>query len=72
MGVPGGRTAKRVVLETLGWVLVVAGIAAGIALAPWYPELAEGLLVCVTETKSTNDIERYARTLERSLQQEAA
>ena len=28
MGVPGGGAAKRVVLETLGWVLLVAGIAA--------------------------------------------
>ena len=28
MGVPGGRTAKRVVLETLGWVLLLAGVAA--------------------------------------------
>jgi hypothetical protein len=28
MGVPGGRTAKRVVLETLGWVLLLAGLAA--------------------------------------------
>ena len=28
MGVPGGGAAKRVVLETLGWVLLVAGVAA--------------------------------------------
>jgi hypothetical protein len=28
MGVPGGRHAKRVVLETLGWVLLVLGVAA--------------------------------------------
>lgn len=28
MGVPGGSAAKRVVLETLGWVLLVAGVAA--------------------------------------------
>ena len=28
MGVPGGGAAKRLVLETLGWVLLVAGVAA--------------------------------------------
>ena len=28
MSVPGGGTAKRVVLETLGWLLLVVGIAA--------------------------------------------
>lgn len=28
MGVPGGSAVKRVVLETLGWVLLVAGVAA--------------------------------------------
>lgn len=28
MSVPGGRTLKRVVLETLGWLLLVVGIAA--------------------------------------------
>ncbi len=28
MGVPGSGAAKRVVLETLGWVLLVAGLAA--------------------------------------------
>ena len=28
MGVPGTGAAKRIVLETLGWVLLVAGIAA--------------------------------------------
>jgi hypothetical protein len=28
MGFPGGRQAKRVVLETLGWVLLLLGVAA--------------------------------------------
>jgi hypothetical protein len=28
MGVPGGGTAKRLVLETLGWMLLVLGVAA--------------------------------------------
>jgi Putative transmembrane protein (PGPGW) len=28
MGVPGGGAAKRLVLETLGWTLLVAGVAA--------------------------------------------
>ncbi len=28
MGVPGSGAAKRIVLETLGWVLLIAGLAA--------------------------------------------
>lgn len=28
MSVPGGRTVKRVVLESLGWLLLLAGVAA--------------------------------------------
>lgn len=28
MGVPGSGAAKRIVLETLGWILLVAGVAA--------------------------------------------
>jgi glycine dehydrogenase subunit 1 len=52
--------------------LQAAGIAGGLALRSWYPELAEGLLVCVTETKSTADIARYAHTLATTLRQVAA
>ena len=34
MNVPGGGAAKRVVLETAGWVLLVAGVAAMVLPGP--------------------------------------
>jgi uncharacterized protein (TIGR02611 family) len=45
MGVPGGRTAKRVVLETLGWVLVVVGIAALVLPGPGLIAIFAGLVL---------------------------
>jgi len=42
-------------------------ILGGFDLAPDYPELGRALLVCATETKTGEDIERFARALERSL-----
>jgi glycine dehydrogenase subunit 1 len=43
--------------------LADAGILGGYSLKRDYPELGGGLLVCATETKSGQDIERYATTL---------
>jgi len=40
-----------------------SGILAGIDLSSWYPELKDCLLVCVTETKSDQDIDDYVREL---------
>ncbi len=40
------------------------GMLGGHALKDDYPELENGLLVCVTETRTAQDIERYATTLE--------
>ncbi len=40
--------------------LASQGIAGGLDLAPYYPELGHSLLVCATETKTDADIERYA------------
>ena len=36
-----------------------AGILGGVALAPWYPELSDALLVCVTEANRPEDLARY-------------
>lgn len=47
-------------------------ILGGFDLAPDYPELGDALLVCATETRTAEDIECFARTLERALTQEAA
>lgn len=44
------------------------GIFGGLALRQWYPELENGLLVCVTEMNTDNDIEIYKRKLEQLLQ----
>ncbi len=41
------------------------GILGGYALSEAFPALADGLLVCATETKTEADIERYAEQLER-------
>lgn len=44
--------------------LAEQGIVGGYALDRHYPELGNALLVCATETRTTADIERYARALE--------
>jgi Putative transmembrane protein (PGPGW) len=49
MRFPGGAAAKRVVLETVGWVLVVAGIAALILPGPGLLMLAAGLVILSQE-----------------------
>src|SRR6185369_3871938 len=39
------------------------GIVGGFDLAADYPELGNALLVCATETRSSEDIEKYANAL---------
>ena len=43
------------------------GILGGYALGKDYPELADAILVCATETKTDGDLDRYAQQLERIL-----
>ncbi|HEX5420940.1 MAG TPA: aminomethyl-transferring glycine dehydrogenase subunit GcvPA [Gammaproteobacteria bacterium] len=43
--------------------LAERNIHGGLDLAEHYPELGDALLICVTETKSAADIERYAASL---------
>lgn len=45
MGAPGAGAAKRIGLEVLGWLLVVAGIAALILPGPGLLMLAGGLVI---------------------------
>ena len=45
--------------------LVDEGLIAGIALGRFYPELADSLLISVTELHSADDIERLARQVAR-------
>lgn len=45
MGVPGGSVAKRVVLEGLGWVLVLVGIAALVLPGPGLIAIFAGLVL---------------------------
>jgi len=54
------RPAAGVLEELAG-----RGIAGGLDLSEAYPELGETLLVCATETKNSQDIERYATELGR-------
>ena len=39
------------------------GVLGGFDLRDWYPELGEAVLVCATETKTEEDIRRYAEAL---------
>jgi glycine dehydrogenase subunit 1 len=62
------RLAKPV--DAVLRALRVEGILAGLDLSgPHYPELGQALLVCATETKTTNDLERYATALAGVLRQ---
>ncbi|GAB4291621.1 MAG: aminomethyl-transferring glycine dehydrogenase subunit GcvPA [Thiohalomonadaceae bacterium] len=47
--------------------LAVQDILGGYDLSADYPELGNAILVCATETRTTEDIERYAQHLERIL-----
>ncbi|HSO06979.1 MAG TPA: aminomethyl-transferring glycine dehydrogenase subunit GcvPA [Pelomicrobium sp.] len=44
--------------------LEAQGILGGVPLAPDFPELAGGLLVCATETKTNDDLDCFARHLD--------
>jgi glycine dehydrogenase subunit 1 len=48
------------------------GIVGGLDLSRHYPELGDAILVCATETRTTADIEAYARALARVLGRAAA
>jgi len=52
--------------------LAAEGIAGGHDLARDFPELGHAVLVCATETRTTGDIETYARVLGRVLGRAAA
>jgi glycine dehydrogenase subunit 1 len=45
--------------------LKAQGILGGHSLAQYYPELGQSLLVCATETKSSEDLGRYAENMAR-------
>jgi glycine dehydrogenase subunit 1 len=44
--------------------LEAQGVAGGLALKTFYPELGDCILVCATETKTAEDIERFGQALE--------
>lgn len=52
--------------------LAAEGIAGGLDLSRDYPALGHALLTCATETRTTADIESYARSLRRLLGRQAA
>jgi uncharacterized protein (TIGR02611 family) len=49
MKLPGGRAAKRIALEIVGWVLVVAGVAALVLPGPGLLMIAAGLVILSQE-----------------------
>ena len=46
-------------------------ILGGFDLAPDYPELGNALLACATETRTAEDIERFARALEHAISEDS-
>jgi glycine dehydrogenase subunit 1 len=52
--------------------LAARGILGGLDLSEHYPELGSALLVCATETKTSADIERYAKALAECLREARA
>jgi glycine dehydrogenase subunit 1 len=56
------RPAAAVVERLLG-----EGILGGLALGPYYPGMTSTLLVCATEKRTPDEIERYGRALEACL-----
>lgn len=48
-------------------ILAHKNILAGVALGEEYPELSDALLVCATETKTADDLDRFARALATAL-----
>jgi glycine dehydrogenase subunit 1 len=49
--------------EALHRRLLDAGVVAGIPLAPYYPELTDSLLVCVTDVNGPEEISRLVRAM---------
>ena len=45
--------------------LAAEGIFPGVALEPFYPEMKDQFLVCATETKSREDLDRFVEALAR-------
>lgn len=56
--VPAARVLERMASE---------GILAGVALSDDYPELGEAILVCATETKTDEDLQRHVQALRGAL-----
>ena len=62
-----GPFFNEFVLKVSGWAerrprFTAKKIIPGIPLAEWYPELEDGLLICVTEMNEEEEIEELART----------
>lgn len=69
MGFPGGATAKRIVVEGVGWLLVVAGIAALILPGPGLLMLFAGLAILSQQYEWA---EKRVRPVERAAMRAAA
>lgn len=54
-------------MEDIVYKMRDQGIQPGVMLRPYYPELGDALLVCVTETKTDADCEKYTEEMMRSL-----
>jgi glycine dehydrogenase subunit 1 len=57
----------KVAADVLQQQLLTRGIAGGLPLKKWYPELENASLWCVTETKTKGDIDLLVKTLKEVL-----
>jgi len=59
------RVRSKKPFEKVEEKMAVQGIFPGVALEPFYPELKDQFLVCATETKSKEDLDRFVEALSR-------
>ena len=59
------RVKSKKPFEKVEEKMMTQGIFPGVALEPFYPELKDQFLVCATETKSKEDLDRFAEALVR-------
>ncbi len=52
--------------ERVRQALLKAGLLAGVPLGPWYPAMKHSLLVCVTEARTDDELDRYVAAVERA------
>ena len=53
--------------QKISELLFKKGIAGGLTLERYYPELKDALIICATETKSKDDLDKFVQALKEAL-----